>query len=300
LREEIPRRVVAVETAPDGELDFTDHHALTWEGAPVARLVLGDAVSRPRVQVLDSEFLDGVERERLRVRLQRFVDGRIRADLAPLFVATEAAAADPDMRGPLHRLGETLGIIPGVDEETLAPTIRPKLRKIGVRSGRLALFVPMMLKPRPASMRARLWALAHGMTVPALPEASIVSMPAKQDWPSGFAAAMGWVATGPVMLRLDIAERVAGELGYLTRRGTITLPRDLGSRLSVRVEFLPIILRQLGFRIVPGGGLAPEMFGPPAPAMLAAIRRRRSRPTAAVPGPVDVRGPFAALAALKR
>jgi ATP-dependent RNA helicase SUPV3L1/SUV3 len=169
-----------------------------------------------------------------------------------------------------------------------------------VRSGRLALFVPGMLKPRRAAMRARLWALAHGLPVPVLPGASVVSMPVRQDWPPGFADAMGWVEFGPVQLRLDIAERVAGELGYLTRRGAIMLPRDLGSRLSVRAELLPIILRRLGFRIVPGGGLAPEMFGPPAPAMLAPIRRRR--PPVAPPQPrvIEARGPFAALAALKR
>jgi len=63
---------------------------------------------------------------------------------------------------------------------------------------------------------------------------------------------------------------------------------------------LPIILRRLGFRIVPGGGLAPEMYGPPAPAMLVPIRRRRTPPAAPVPRVVDQRGPFAALAALKR
>jgi ATP-dependent RNA helicase SUPV3L1/SUV3 len=185
-------------------------------------------------------------------------------------------------------------------EETLAPTIRPKLRKIGVRSGRLALFVPAMLKPRTAAMRARLWALARGLIVPGLPAASVVSMAVRHDWPAGFAAAMGWVEFGPVLLRLDVAERVAGELGYQTRRGAIMLPRDLGSRLSVRAELLPIILRQLGFRIVPGGGLAPEMFGPPAPAMLAPIRRRRPAVVAPVPRVVDARGPFAALAPLKR
>ena len=72
------------------------------------------------------------------------------------------------------------------------------------------------------------------------------------------------------------------------------------SRLSVRADLLPVILRHVGFRIVPGGGLAPEMFGPPAPAMLAPMRRRRQP----MPGPparaVVPRGPFAALAALKR
>jgi ATP-dependent RNA helicase SUPV3L1/SUV3 len=300
LREEMPRRVSAVETAADGSFALTEDHALTWDDAPIARLTRGETVSRPRIQVLDSEFLDGAQRERLRIRLQRYVDDLIRADLAPLFAATEAAAADPTLRGPLHRLGETLGLIPGVDEETLAPAIRPRLRKIGVRSGRLALFVPAMLKPRTAAMRARLWALANGRSVPGLPAAGVVSIPVRPDWPVGFADAMGWVEAGPVLLRLDVAEHVAGELGYLTRRGAVMLPRDLGSRLSVRAGLLPIILRRLGFRIVPGGGLAPEMFGPPSPAMLVPIRRRRLPSAAPAPRMIEARGPFAALAALKR
>ena len=300
LREEIPRRVAAVETAPDDAFTLTGDHAVAWEGVPIARLTSGETVSRPKVQVVDSEFLDGAQRERLRIRLQRHVDQRIQADLAPLFAATAAAAADPALRGPLHRLGETLGLIPGVDEETLSPEIRPKLKAIGVRSGRLALFAPAVLKPRAAAMRARLWALAHGVTVPVLPPASVVSMIPPPDWPPGFAAAMGWVEIGPMLLRLDIAERVAGELGYLTRKGPIALPRDLGSRFSVRADLAPIVLRRLGFRIMPGGGLAPEAFGPPMPAMLVSIRRRKPVPAAVPPLPLEARGPFAALAALKR
>ena len=162
------------------------------------------------------------------------------------------------------------------------------------------MFVPAVLKPRPAAMRARLWALAHGRTTPDLPAASVVSMAAPADWPPGFAAAMGWVEAGPVLIRLDIAERVAGELGYLTRRGPIVLPRDIGSRLSVRAEIVPVVLRLLGFRVLPGGGLAPEMFGPPPPMMLAPIRRRRPPPMPALPRMVEAHGPFAALAALRR
>jgi ATP-dependent RNA helicase SUPV3L1/SUV3 len=302
LREEMPRRIAAVEFASDQDFGLTDNHFVTWEGAPIARLIRGEALSRPRVQIVESEFLDGAQRERLRIRLQRFLDGQIRADLAPVFAAVEAAANDPDLRGPLHRLDETLGLIPGVDEETLAPAIRPKLRKIGVRSGRLALFVPAVMKPRTAAMRARLWALANGLTVPTLQAAGVVSVPVPMTngWPRAFASAMGWVEFGPVLLRLDIAERVAGELGYLTRRGAIMLPRNLGSRLSVRSELLPDILRRLGFRILPGDKLAPEMFGPPAPTMLTSVPRPRSRPIAPVPIVIDARGPFAALAALKR
>jgi ATP-dependent RNA helicase SUPV3L1/SUV3 len=300
LREEMPRRVAVVEALPDTAFGLTPVHRIVWDGAPLARIVGGTTALTPRVQVLDSEFLDGVQRERLRTRLQRFLDTQIRTDLAPLFDAADAAECIPGARGPLHRLRETLGLVPGVDEETLAQDLRPKLKTIGVRSGRFALFLPAIMKPQAAAMRARLWAIRHGFAVPARPGPGAVSVPPATDWPAGFAAAMGWVEAGPVLLRVDIAERVAGELSYATRKGAAPLPPGLPSRFAVKADMLPAVLRGLGFRVVPGGGLAPDVYGPPAPPMVVPLRRRRVV-VAEQPVPAAIpHGPFAALAALKR
>ncbi|MDR3531937.1 MAG: helicase-related protein [Rhodopila sp.] len=300
LRAEMPRRVGMLEQASDDAFALTADHRITWDGVPVARLVRGAVPLRPRVQVLDSEFLDGAERERVRGRLQSWVDGQVRADLAPLFAAETLARDNPALRGPLHRLMESLGLIPGVDEETLAPDLRSGLRKLGVRSGRFALFMPVLMKPRATAMRARLWAVHRGVSVPVLPNPALVSVPADQpDWPAGFAAISGWVDAGPILLRLDIAEKIAGELGYQSRRGPTALPSGLASRFAIKGDLLPVVLRQLGFRVLPAAGLAPGEQGPPAPAMLTPLRRRR--PVTEAPEPIKIGGgPFAALAALKR
>ncbi|MBN8902907.1 MAG: YggT family protein [Rhodospirillales bacterium] len=53
-------------------------------------------------------------------------------------------------------------------------------------------------------------------------------------------------------------------------------------------------------RIVPGVGLGPDMFGPPAPAMLLPLRRKRVPPAGEQASAPVPQGPFAALAALKR
>ena len=300
LREEMPRRVAVVEAAPDGTFSLTATHRIVWDGAPVARVVGGATALTPRVQILDSEFLDGAQRERLRFRLQRFLDEQIRTELAPLFAAKLVAERIPGARGPLHRLHESLGLVPGVDEETLAPELRLRLKAIGVRSGRFALFLPAIMKPHAAAMRARLWAIRFGFAVPRLPGPGMVSLPASTDWPPGFAAAMGWVEAGPVLLRVDIAEKVAGELGYAARKGATSLPPGLASRFAVKAEVLPAVLRGLGFRVLPGGGLGADEYGPAAPPMLVPLRRRRV-PVAEPPTVAPVaHGPFAALAALKR
>jgi ATP-dependent RNA helicase SUPV3L1/SUV3 len=298
LRAEMPRRVTMLETAADESFSLTDDHRLTWDAVPVARLVPGDTKLRPRVVVLDSEFLDGVERERVRVRLQVWLDTQIRADLAPLFAAETLARSHPALRGSLHRLTESLGLVPGLDESTLPPDVRQRLRAMGIRAGRFALFMPALLKGRAAAMRVRLWSVYAGLPVPSLPNAALVSVPSPQpDWPPDFAAMAGWVDAGPIFLRLDIAEKVAGELGYRSRRGPAALPSGLASRFAVRPDMLPAVLRQIGFRVLPAAGLAADQQGPPAPAMLLPLRRRR--PMMDGSAPAHAGGPFAALAVLR-
>jgi ATP-dependent RNA helicase SUPV3L1/SUV3 len=54
LREEMPRRVALVETAPDAVFVVANDLSVTWDGIPIARLKRGASALRPRVQMLDS------------------------------------------------------------------------------------------------------------------------------------------------------------------------------------------------------------------------------------------------------
>ena len=200
LREEMPRRVARAEAAPDSAFGWTDCHGavghsavghaapgngtaghgaaahrITWDGVAIARLRPGANALRPRVEVLDSEFLDGAQRERLRTRLQAYVEARLRADLAPLFAVMSHAEAVREARGLLHCLREGLGVVADASAEQLAPLLRGQLKQIGVQAGRFALFMPALMKARPAAMRARLWALQRGLAVPELPAPGLAS-----------------------------------------------------------------------------------------------------------------------------
>ena len=296
LREEMPRRVAIAESAEADAFALTADHHVTWDGQKVARLRAGHGVLHPRVEILGSEFLDGSQRERLRSRLQRHVDEQIAAELAPLFRAIEGAERDRRLRGPMHRVAEGLGVIPAAPEPSAE--LRPFFKALGLKAGKFALFIPAVLKPRPAAMRARLWALQHGVPVPHLPPAGLVSIAPPEAWPAEFAEAMGWIEAGPILLRLDVAERVAADLAWASRRNAAALPAGLASRLSIRAELLPVVLRRLGFRVLPAASLPPEQYGPPSPSMLVPLRRRPLR--GAVPERKIVpQGPFAALALLK-
>ncbi len=295
MRQEMPRRVEALAAAADEAFGIAPDGRITWSGGPVARLRPGASLLRPAVEVADSEFLDGTQRERVRARLAAAVAATVEAQLAP--VLRLADNADAALRGPLHRLGEAGGVAPAL---VLPSQDRARLKALGVRAGRFGLFSPAALRPRAMALRAMLWGVANRAAPPALPPPGAVSLP-HPDWPPGFAAAMGWIDAGPVLLRLDVAERIAAELAYATRRGPAALPPSLASRLSLRAELLPAVLRALGARLVPAGVLAPEEMGPPAPSMLAAGAGRETRRTPRVStAPARLDGPFAALASLHR
>ena len=299
LRAVMPGRVLSLEQAPDTAFVWTADARLTWDGVPVARIRPGHSLLSPAIDVIDSEFLDGPARERVRLRLDHLVRTQISADLAPLFAAKHAADAEPALRGPLHRLLEVGGVATGATEADIPPDLRGQLKSLGVRAGRFALFLPGVLKPRAAAMRARLWSLHAGVPTPELPAPGLVSLP-PPDWPPGFAAAMGWVTAGPVLLRLDIAERVVAELAFAARRHQVALPSDLAHRLGIPAPALPAVLRALGVRLTAGVVLDAGQSGPPAPTMVLPPRHTRpaAAPRSAPPPRPD--NPFAALVALRR
>ena len=299
------RRALRRVAAADDAFMWLPSQRIAWEGAPVARLRAGASMIRPAVEIAVSEYLDGPQRERVRVRLQRFLDQHIHDALTPLFAAAAMAERDGALRGPLHLLVEGLGVVPGATESAIPPALRSRLKGLDVRAGRFALFLPALLKPRARQVRAALWTLGRGHPVPELPPPGAVSIPPPGDvsvmpsaWPDGFAEAIGWVDCGPVLLRLDIAERVAAELAFAARGRPVPVPPDLAQRLAIRAEALPAVLRGLGLRVNPAMALDENAFGPPAPATLSAIRRKRD--VAPQGAPVARDNPFSALATLRR
>ncbi len=299
LREEMPRRVARLDAAPESALAWPPSQRLIWEGAPIAKLRPGASVLRPQVDVLDSEFLGPREREAVRLRLQRFVDGEIADVLAPLLTAITGAAGDPELRGRLHLLAEGLGVVAGAPSEALPSGLRGRLKSLGVRVGRFGMLMPALLKPRGAALRGKLWALREGVPTPAPAPPGLVSMPPPPDWPDGFAEALGWLRTGPVLLRLDVAERVAGELDWASRGRKVPVPADLANHLSLKAELVPAVLRALGVRLFPAATLPPDMFGPPSPAMMATARAHRATAIPDKPAPHRAESPFAKLSALR-
>ncbi|MGG5808802.1 helicase-related protein, partial [Falsiroseomonas sp. CW058] len=294
LREEMPRRLASLETAKDEAFTLTPQHRVMWDGSEVARLRPGPEPLKPHLDVIASEFLDNTQRERVRLRLVAWLEAMVKRELGGLEAVEAKAAEDNTLRGPAWRLREAMGLAPGATDREVPAELRARLKAIGIRAGRYALYLPEVLKPRAMGLRAQLWALRRNIPTPLLPNPGLVSvtlaetpLPPPADpnqprgpdgWPQGFAVAMGWMPAGRVLLRLDVAERIAGEIGYLTRRAPAPVPEGLASRLGVKGDTLPMALEAMGFRLLPGTPMEEGQFGPPAPARIGVVRPERPAP----------------------
>ena len=305
---EMPRRILAAETAADDAITLSDDRHFIWEGVKIARLKKTDIFLKPGIEVLHSEFLDGLARERIRARLAAWLATETEKRLGALLKAMENPPAP--LRGIVHRLSESGGVLP---PEPFTPELRQEAKTFGIDMGRFAMYLPAALKPGAARLRALFWGVWYDRVPPELPTPGLVCAPMPANWGHDFALAMGWVQVNDIMIRLDVIERITRELHYLMRKHQIMLPANLGSRMGLKPEQLAPTLNVLGFRLFPAQELGDKYFGPPAPAMLgrrkqehhqqqrqpAAPARKQERAKEPEPVVVDADNPFAALAALK-
>ncbi|WP_141262271.1 helicase-related protein [Komagataeibacter diospyri] len=268
VRSEIPRRVAALVQDDDQQFAFSvDGSHILWQDMPIARMQPGSDMLSPRPQVLDNPLLDNAQRERIRNRLQTWLGQVVREHLAPLFAVQAAVASTPELRGIIHRLMEGAGVAPLHRGERLGHDMTHRLRRLGVRVGHYSLFMPAILKERPMQLRGWLVAISLHMPCPPLPAMGRITLP-PDALPPAFMDRIGWLDAGPVRIRLDIAEKFILELARMTRRAPIPLPPHLASRLGIRREMLPAVMKGLNMRVYHPRPMAANRYGPPAPVMI--------------------------------
>jgi ATP-dependent RNA helicase SUPV3L1/SUV3 len=249
LRGLVRERVEALALEGDPAFALGPSAQVLWRGALVARLVAGESVLLPQVDVLASELLDPPQREKVRRRLAAWLEAHLRSALAPLFALHERAPVGAG-RGLAFALAEGLGSVSrrSVAEQVaaLTPADRRELSRLGVTLGRQNVFLPVLLRPETLRLRARLFAVEHGGPAAAGPK-GLPSVPLDPALPTAFYLACGYQPAGPRAVRVDRLERVASTVARLSRTGPFALPRDVPSILGCRPAEVPAVLASLGY-----------------------------------------------------
>ena len=255
LRDEIGRRVRLLEQAGDDRIDLRPDGILAWDGHSVARLGPGTSVLTPAVIPLHDDLFESGQRDRVRARLGRWVEGFVKDRLAPLFKLREADLAGP-ARGLAFQLSESLGSLARPDLEPLiagfSKADRQALNRLGVRLATSQVFLPALIKPRAVETRGLLWAVLHGGHAamplpPPTPPAGRVSV-ATDAVPPGFWEAVGYPPMGPRALRADILERFERELYRRSGEGPLTAAPELAQMIGSTPQDLEGVLAAMGYR----------------------------------------------------
>ncbi len=235
LAGEIAARATRVHDAVDTAFVLGHDGVLRWLGEPVARLLAGDHVLRPRVQVLADEQLNGAGLDMVQRRLDLWLGQHITKLLGPLNELENNAELQGLARGIGFEVAEALGVLERAkvaeNLRTLDHEARAALRQKGVRFGAFHLFMPALMKPAPRALAAQLWGLKHdrpqapqepagaenavaesatsAADVPHLAASGRTSFPVEGQVDKGFYRAAGFKICGQRAVRVDILERLA-------------------------------------------------------------------------------------------
>ena len=262
VEREVARRVAA--TVEDGDDAFTlglepgGHDAprwgeIAWRGASVGRLGRGDTALRPSISLIGEDHLSAAQRERVRRRLQSWLDRFLARDAGPL-VSLREASLDGTARGIAFALTEALGCLPrralSPQIAALDPAGRRALAQAGVRLGALSVFMPAMLKPARARCAGLLWWAWSAAGTPPPVCGSAVSMDRDPAVPDACYAAIGLVPLGTQVVRADIAERLAARLRKAARDEPFAIDPGLLKLAACKRAKFDDILVALGYTMV--------------------------------------------------
>jgi ATP-dependent RNA helicase SUPV3L1/SUV3 len=300
LRGEIASRAKRLAAAPADEFALTPDGTVTWRGGAVGRLMAGEGALAPRVEALPGDFLEGELRDSVRRRLAAFLRAALERGLQPLFRA-RAADLRGAARGLVFQLAEALGSLPAravaEQRELLSAADRKALARLGIRFGIETVYLETLLKPRATALRALLWMVWSGATIPKVPEGAAQPRdPAISDPAYG---AMGYRVLGPLALRVDRLERFAAAARRLARQGPFGATPALAQLAGCSLDTLAAVLPVLGYRAAldSDGGVSFHARS----WRDTTVRRSRGAPRRArrAPRQAEAEGPFAKLKELR-
>ncbi|MDP3739411.1 MAG: helicase-related protein [Hyphomonadaceae bacterium] len=259
LKPVIESRLLAIANAPDAALSFdTTKAVLVHECAPVAKLNAGSDWRSPTIELTGARDAHASLREAAQARLATWFADHSKATLAALHdlaAVLDGASLRGAARGAAYQLLETGAAF----DRRAATATRPApqlsaedrvmLNAAGVKSGRVATWLPGLLKPAPAALALSLRAIHSGQ--PCRPAPSQSSFALKEQWPEPVLWTAGYLRLGPRAVRADLAERLVSSLSQV-RRGSETsafaVPPELAAQIGCPIADFPAVLRELGLK----------------------------------------------------
>ena len=257
LRPEFNLRADRFYNAPDTEMDFTEQGGLMWGEIAVGKLVKGADALKPTVEAFVDEEAGADVAEKVKRRLQHFIDRKVATLFEPLLAMGRDEALTGLARGFAFRLVEELGIVArekvAAEVKDLDQESRGSLRKHGVRFGQYTIFMPALLKPAPTRLRLVLASLWDGADeFPESPPPGLVTIPNIEAIPAATYLLSGYRPAGARAIRIDMLERLADLMRGQDSRGGFEANPDMLSITGMTLEQFADLMQGLGYKAEKG------------------------------------------------
>ena len=141
--------------------DFKIH----WNNSSIAKIIPGKDYLNPNIELLIDDMIEQKQRNKLSSYLESWLKKKITSVLKSLFDLKEIKDKNSSIKALAYQLYENNGVIKRdkVSEylKNLDQTNRKILRDLGVKFGRYHIFLFMLIKPEPVSLRTLLWKNHH-------------------------------------------------------------------------------------------------------------------------------------------
>ncbi len=253
LKPEFHLRADRFYNAPDTELDFTEQGGLMWGSNAIGKLIKGAEPAKPLVEAFVDEEAGPEVAEKVRRRLQHFIDRKVAAQFEPLLAMGRDEALTGLARGFAFRLAEAMGVLPreavANEVKELDQEARGALRKHGVRFGQFTIFLPLLLKPAPTRLRLVLWSLYNGLQeFPESPPPGLVTIPNVPEVPKQHYTLAGYHPAGTRAIRIDMLERLADILRQKDSRAGFEATPDMLSITGMTLDQFADLMAGLGYK----------------------------------------------------
>lgn len=238
---------------------LNDDGEILWEGQRVGEITAGNTALDPKANPYGGEMASPKLMDAFIGRLEQFLKFEIETLLAPLVklkAALETDAVEGLAKGMGYRLVENLGALKREDHDADIRAIesanRRQLREQGARFGEYSLFMPDLIKPKPARLISILYAFGpDGKGRPFLPPAGFTSVKLDKSHIFDQVMAAGFRPAGPYAIRLDMLERLANTIRdarAIGEKGIFQIQPHMLAIMGCTFEEIREILMALGFK----------------------------------------------------
>lgn len=264
LRPEIQKRLRVMLNAVPKQFRLNDDGHILYQADPtnpmpgvvVATLAKGATILQPEVQVIDTQLIEGQDKDAVIAKLKEWLTGHIALVLEPLVALEkeEEGLAAP-VRGIAFQVHEAMGIIPRAQIEELIAGLDADMRRVlrqkQIKLGPILVFIPALNKPAAVHLRALLWSLWNDKPLPAkIPSDGMVSksLAAETDINLSFYSAIGYPVYANRAIRVDMLDRLISAIYDSAKDSTFKATHAMAEWLGCSIPDLYAVIEAMGHK----------------------------------------------------